>query len=439
MSDGELRRLRRIEIDGLFSLYDHRIDLKTEDRVTLLHGVNGVGKTTVLGMIDALLRNHTSYFARIPFNRFRLDFMDGSSLELVSHTVDEKHRTATATMCVAGQSPDRCSIKLIPSEVEELAKEFGFLRLFDRESGSWIDIRTDEILSEQDVLTKYQSERGELKSPLVDFLNGVDAHFIKVQRLSRHAKPPRLNRYSRPGDRSPTATVLECSRDFQSRIEETMARYGLDAQLLDQTFPQRFMKFNEALDAKDLIDRLNSLKKITDDLMQMGLLSWAPEVPFDTADFESEDATPRRAMTLYAQDTEKKLSVLQELAVRTRMFLRHVNEKFRYKKIRVDQKVGLIAEDATQRVLPLDALSSGEQHELVLHYDLLFRVKPNTVVLIDEPELSLHVEWQKEFLPELIDIANVADFDAILATHSPFIVEDRDDLLVALGEPGAGA
>ena len=85
--------------------------------------------------------------------------------------------------------------------------------------------------------------------------------------------------------------------------------------------------------------------------------------------------------------------------------------------------------------LPLHSLSSGEQHELVLHYDLLFKTRPNTVVLIDEPEISLHVAWQKNFLSDLMEIVRISGFDAVVATHSPYIVGDRDDLMVGLGDP----
>ena len=85
--------------------------------------------------------------------------------------------------------------------------------------------------------------------------------------------------------------------------------------------------------------------------------------------------------------------------------------------------------------LALRALSSGEQQELVLHYDLLFRVRSNTIVLVDEPELSLHVAWQKRFFPDLLKIVELSNFDVLVATHSPYVVGDRDDLMVALGDP----
>ena len=82
--------------------------------------------------------------------------------------------------------------------------------------------------------------------------------------------------------------------------------------------------------------------------------------------------------------------------------------------------------------IALDQLSSGEQHELVLLYDLAFRVRPSTLVLIDEPELSLHPVWQQQFLGDIMKIAKNGAFDVLIATHSPYIIGDRNDLCVEL-------
>jgi predicted ATP-binding protein involved in virulence len=82
--------------------------------------------------------------------------------------------------------------------------------------------------------------------------------------------------------------------------------------------------------------------------------------------------------------------------------------------------------------LSLEVLSSGEQHEIVLLYDLLFKTEKNALVMIDEPELSLHVSWQKSFVKDLLEIIKIAEFDVILATHSPYIVGKYSNLMVAL-------
>ncbi|MEC4851793.1 MAG: AAA family ATPase, partial [Jaaginema sp. PMC 1079.18] len=85
----------------------------------------------------------------------------------------------------------------------------------------------------------------------------------------------------------------------------------------------------------------------------------------------------------------------------------------------------------SKQLLPTE-LSSGEQHELVLLYELLFKVEPNSLVLIDEPELSLHVGWQVQFLKDLQEIVKLANLDILMATHSPDIIQDRWDLTVEL-------
>ena len=135
----------------------------------------------------------------------------------------------------------------------------------------------------------------------------------------------------------------------------------------------------------------------------------------------------------YVHDTTAKLAKLDALRDRSRLLLDKMNEKYRRKNIRVHREHGLVAMSDDGRRLELDCLSSGEQHELVLYYDLLFKVPSNTIVLIDEPELSLHVAWQKKFLPDLLEIVALSNFDTLIATHSPYIIGDRADLMIGLG------
>jgi predicted ATP-binding protein involved in virulence len=131
-------------------------------------------------------------------------------------------------------------------------------------------------------------------------------------------------------------------------------------------------------------------------------------------------------------DTLKKLSVFENLSKRVEVFLDILNRKFTNKKVTLSRELGLAIIGSDGNSIPITALSSGEQHELVLLYDLLFKVEPKTLVLIDEPELSLHISWQKGFMEDLLEIIKLAQFDVLIATHSPYIVGDRSDLLVVL-------
>lgn len=80
--------------------------------------------------------------------------------------------------------------------------------------------------------------------------------------------------------------------------------------------------------------------------------------------------------------------------------------------------------------MKLTELSSGEQHEVVLLSELLFKATENSLVLIDEPEISLHVVWQKEFLNDIKEIIVLKNIDIVIATHSPQIINERWDLTV---------
>ena len=59
------------------------------------------------------------------------------------------------------------------------------------------------------------------------------------------------------------------------------------------------------------------------------------------------------------------------------------------------------ADDEMESLLSFEQLSSGEKHIMLMNYDVLFDLEDETLVLIDEPELSFHIEWQGQFMANL--------------------------------------
>lgn len=438
MATSELLRLHRVRIGGLFGMYDHTIDLNLADRVTLLHGPNGVGKTSMLKATDAFLRGSLAYFRTIPFEQAVLEFEGGAKLALAKCN-EPDHNGSTHKISLTGNGkPLSDFIELDRTSARAVADRVHFLRPFA--DNTWIDVRDDEVLTGAEVIERYSNfdedrERdGASPNWLQDFLSGARTHLIEAQRLVKPALEVGDRYYTRR--KLPRSSVSDCGLDFKRRIGETMAEYGRQAQSLDQSFPQRLMSSLKPLDSDELQEKMAELNEKTNEFKEIGILE-QEQVPLrlDKQTLEtSQDSAQARVMTLYVQDTEQKLQALADFARRTRLFLDNINKKYRRKSIHIDGEQGILVLDDHLREIPLDSLSSGEQHEMVLHYDLLFRVRENTVVLIDEPELSLHVAWQKEFLPDLLKIVEVCRFDAVVATHSPFIVGDRDDLMVALGD-----
>ena len=97
--------------------------------------------------------------------------------------------------------------------------------------------------------------------------------------------------------------------------------------------------------------------------------------------------------------------------------------EFANKQLEVDKRFGFrfVSNDELHTILALNQLSSGEKQMIIQVYELLFRAQSGTLVLIDEPELSLHMMWQMNYLKNLSQIAQLRGFQCIVATHSPQI------------------
>lgn len=97
--------------------------------------------------------------------------------------------------------------------------------------------------------------------------------------------------------------------------------------------------------------------------------------------------------------------------------------EFANKHLEIDKRFGFrfVANDDLNTILYLDQLSSGEKQMLIQVFELLFRAESGTLVMIDEPELSLHMMWQMNYLKNLSQIVQLRGFQCIVATHSPQI------------------
>lgn len=78
-----------------------------------------------------------------------------------------------------------------------------------------------------------------------------------------------------------------------------------------------------------------------------------------------------------------------------------------------------------KEAIPLTQLSSGEKQIVSLFSKLYLESNDRSIVIIDEPELSLSLQWQKMLLPDIMRTEN-CDL-LITVTHSPFIFENEFD------------
>ncbi len=100
-----------------------------------------------------------------------------------------------------------------------------------------------------------------------------------------------------------------------------------------------------------------------------------------------------------------------------------------FKEVRAgDGKHRVLFEDAHGMECDLDSLSSGEKQIVFRLGFILAHLEPSTggLVLIDEPELSLHPTWQTRYIEAIRQMFTSTELQIIVATHSPFIFESFD-------------
>ena len=76
--------------------------------------------------------------------------------------------------------------------------------------------------------------------------------------------------------------------------------------------------------------------------------------------------------------------------------------------------------------IKLRDLSSGEKQIISLFSHIYLSSNKSFFVIIDEPELSLSVPWQKRFLPDILGTERCTGLIAV--THSPFIFDNELDI-----------
>ena len=267
--------------------------------------------------------------------------------------------------------------------------------------------------------------------------------FVETNRLAFDT-PSRAERYDEVGiyypharERERTeARVKHYSNDIVQRSRTVLTEYARFSQERDRTFPERLVRFvrsgSQSLSESVILAKITELELKRRRLVSLGLL----ESEHVLSDLTEEDVhRVQEALTIYVGDVEEKLKVFDDMQERVGALIDILNTRYKYKHLTLAREEGFrVVSDAGQSI-DLESLSSGEQHELIVYYELLFRCPRGGLILIDEPEISLHAEWQARFLSDLTNILKPSDAYAIVATHSPMIIGTRRDLTAELKDP----
>ena len=445
-------KLVRVEFTKLFGYFDYSIDF--HDTVTILHGLNGCGKTTMLQTINAVFNKEMDTIKSTDLQSVSFFFSTGAILKIDRKKIylDPEKEKATGIIYLAYSIIENGKETVFDSfentdEYQDIVKRFlkgyrPFPFLERINESTWYDRKRETKLNLEEVIAEYgtiifrrysrEYLEDDIPQPVQDILASMDVRLIAADRLT---VAKRVECQYGEDNIKIERRVNLIAKDLSQKIRDTIQQYAQLSQAKDRTFPLRAIKQSSPLTVDEIKSKMIELESKRKEFVDTGILE---EEQDDIGIHDLLDAiteSNRQNLSLYAIDTEEKLNALSSLSSSINLFRNLIDKNFNNKRIVFNKDYGFrfVATYSDSTILP-QSLSSGEQHELVMFYDLIFNASENTLILIDEPELSLHIKWQLDYVDELLQIISATKFSAVLATHSPQIIHDKWDLTVSLSE-----
>lgn len=450
--------ITNITIKKLFGLFDYDIDFNQTEQLTILTGPNGYGKTTILNIINNLFNQNFLFFQKLIFDEILISLSGGLQIQIhkdnFSNREEEQDKIQLPHRVVSEPKNSYISSRgqvyyndVVVSIIEDdkpivtnylnapisldLRRSIDRHPLAESSLNKYIDYNKRDINYENYIndnfealpdhiieLIKAEMQVGE---ELQSIFSSQNVYLIKEQRLLKQ-REYQVDRYGARRFHSLVNTIEENAEELSKHIELKQLEALKVTQRLDSSFPNRLISNKKKISKEEFDEKYSKLIEKQNQLQKYGVsVSQQNEIEYDESS--------ANVLYVYIEDTAEKLSIYDDLLQKINLFVNILNQKeFINKTIHIDAKYGFYFKSDNGEVLNLADLSSGEQHEVVLLYELLFNTDTGALILIDEPEISLHVIWQKAFINDLEEIAKIKDISFLISTHSPQIVNNRWDI-----------
>jgi len=448
--------ISEIRIDGLFGLYSYT--LPPEGKLTnaaILYGDNGIGKSTILRLVFHLLsgannKGHRSALYSTEFKSLQVDLASGVSVK-ACREADHPH---VLTLSVSQGGANLAVWDYLPKSMGGEGDVYQHLP-----SGEIRVIRAKK----QHVVPRSLSPGTEGEHafygalaehvPAIFILNAerrLDSDSVpdpddemELRRSMMYEEPKRIADMVVRAREIALSQALSTAGRWIARRAVQGANQGSTnvhtvyanvlRHLVDQ--PSRESLSLGESDIAALMDRVDSVRARTAMLAKYEL-----ETPLDTAPVKDPILTSHgqtqalavRLITPYIDGLESRLQALEPIYKVTDRFVSLINSLLTDKIISFQLSHGFSIVNRLSGVLKPAQLSSGEQQLLLLFcYVLTARDKPS-VFMIDEPEISLNIKWQRQLIQSLLDVTDGADIQFIFASHSLELLSQHRNRVVRL-------
>ncbi|AVH61968.1 AAA family ATPase [Nostoc sp. 'Peltigera membranacea cyanobiont' N6] len=428
--------ITRIEVNGFYNRFDIAHDFQSG--INIIHGLNGTGKTTLIHIIANLINGDYYRFLYIPFFKIEAWFNDGNKVVIKNNdfsTLPEYSQPEhSIRICI---NDDRRGIL-----INERYADFENEKILDQEQASAILLKTYTVNKVILPSAYFPAFRTMIEAWKTADTNSGEAFLSKSTNLSR-----KLFGQFTPSLNYPTPVDIEnaINNEIQEIEKEIL---NIDKELMSQMYIDTLYIFSidypitQAKDNNSIIENIESIfEEILKYPIYINSLS-ATKIYYKIKDlltsnsFNVNSSEFIKSLSFFTEVLKKIEESLRKKFADMERYLSSVNDFLENKKLEVSKDMFNTKNTFIQVkfndnsiISGLGALSSGERQVATMLYAAT-HMSQEQVVLIDEPEISLHIDWQRLLLKKMSE--QLPNPQIIVCTHSPFIAEEYADNLKEL-------
>ncbi len=444
----------RFDAVGLYDRFDiHQTFLPG---INIIFGENGVGKTTLLHIIANALSGDYERFQYLAFKSITLSLSDGRVIQ-----IDSKKQGESNVIEVKLDEKQIYKSKFT-KESENFGNSAQLVDFMSDFNKSFVDdvfseklkaIVMNEFLKEKSNKAQKDIEPFASVAYFPAFRTMIEAWAATI--TNREEEGPRRvpqgawRKYATERARSwfgkfiPTITfpsLVEIEEHLAREIENArMSIWKTDQELIVRAFLNVFASLSAdrsvSFTAGEVLNDIQNLflQLSSSPLKSESKLSYdSLQTQLNKLDIgEGTDDTAVRVLNVYKEVLEQSLEVQRKSFESLQRYQSSVNEFLDSKTLGFQtdlpryrrQSIGIFYNDGTYNP-GLRSLSSGERQIITLLYAST-HMSQQDIVLIDEPEISLHVDWQRKLIQKMAE--QIGDRQIIACTHAPAIGADHLD------------
>jgi energy-coupling factor transporter ATP-binding protein EcfA2 len=408
-----------------------RFDLECEfsDGVNIVYGENGSGKTTLLHILANVLNADYQRFVHLRFREIEVRMSDGASVNLrlrKARKVGTHHHLyvevngaqASEEFCerrmerarrdrVAGRGRAAVAPRSFVEDVAKLPLSVAYFPAFRTAIDAWAANQDNPQVRRSVTSGRPQAEK-------TDFARILFGNF--VPRLDYPATSE-IESTLNDQVRTAIAQVSRADRQYFGEVPSGILEMLSNPVTIDR-------------DPKDLLEEIKALALRFEEYPIHVESTWTELAESVRAVPNSAENTRVAAVVLsvYKTALERIVRRQERSFARIERYLLSVNSFLKDKNITISSSGGAFrgtpfvkiefGGDRPAEAQLHSALSSGERQIVTLIYAST-QMSQQEVILVDEPEISLHVDWQRRLLPAMIE--QMPSKQLIVCTHSPVI------------------